>query len=171
MIETITYKGESYPKFQAEGFAAKFAFPYALQVCHGTGYDIGPNRPEWKFPGAIAVDPAIDPAFDAMHLPEGKVDYVFSSHCGEHLSNYVEALDYWHTKMKIGATLFLYLPDYSQVYWRPWNNRKHVHVLSPQIIRDYLTGDDRGNKWTKIFVSGVDLNNSFMAMAQKHNDA
>jgi hypothetical protein len=23
------------------------------------------------------------------------------------------------------GTLFLYLPDYSQEYWRPWNNKKH----------------------------------------------
>lgn len=168
MIETITYKGEQYPKFQAEGFAAKFAFPYAKEVCKGLrGYDIGFNRPEWKYPGAIGIDPAVDPTFDAMHLPVDPVDWIFSSHCIEHLPNWVDALNYWHTKMKIGATLFLYLPHPSQKYWMPFANRKHIHSFPPELIRDYLLD---GNKWRNVFVSGVDLNNSFMAMAQKYND-
>jgi hypothetical protein len=59
--------------------------------------------------------------------------------------------------------LFLYLPDYSQEYWRPWNNRKHKNIFSQQIIKDYLL--QRGYK--NIFISGVDLNNSFMVMCEK----
>lgn len=167
MIRTITHNSNSYPAFQAEGFAAKFAIPFAQQVCEGFGYDIGCNRTEWAYidkhgMGAIPIDPEFHTAYDAYCLPEAKVDYVFSSHCLEHLPDWVKAIDYWRTKMKKGGTLFLYLPDYSQSYWRVWSNRKHIHTFTPQMLRDYL--NDRG--WLNVFVSGVDLNNSFMCIAQ-----
>ena len=60
--------------------------------------------------------------------------------------------------------MFLYLPDYSQEYWRPWNNRKHVNIFTPQIIEDYMV--DRG--YTDIFKSSIDLNNAFMIMGKKN---
>jgi predicted SAM-dependent methyltransferase len=91
------------------------------------------------------------------------VDYIFSSHCLEHLPHWVDALDHWSSRLKSGGTLFLYLPHRSQEYWKPWNNRKHVHIFDEEMIRAYLT--DTG--YTKVCVSGVDLNNSFMAMAEK----
>lgn len=188
MIETINYNVKEYPQFQSQGFAAQFAIPFARHVCKGVGLDIGCNREEWKLPGSIAVDPVISIGFDATNLPkhtdlksitfsekeseamrflfksvEFGYDYIFSSHCLEHLPNWVSVLDYWIENIKPGGTLFLYLPDYSQEYWRPWNNRKHLNVLTPVIIRDYFMST---GKLTKIFVSGIDLNNSFIAMAE-----
>lgn len=162
MIETIQFKDHTYPAFQSQGFAAQFAFPFAEKVCKSKGYDIGCNRAEWCFPIAMGIDPLLG-KWDASNLPYTDMDYIFSSHCLEHLPDWVAALDYWQTKLKTGGVLFLYLPHPSQQYWRPWNNRKHIHSLSPEVIKDYLT--DRG--WDKIFVSGCDLNNSFIAMAEK----
>ena len=54
-------------------------------------------------------------------------------------------------------------PDYSQKYWRPWNNRQHNHVFTPEIIRDYMNN----RRYKNVFVSGVDLNNAFMAIGEK----
>lgn len=165
-MELIEYKGNTYPKFQAEGFAAKFAFPYAQQVCKGMGFDVGCNREEWKFPGAVGIDPLVTPEWDALNFPpyfKNQLDYIFSSHCLEHLQNWVDVLDYWTSFLKKGGILFLYLPDYSQVYWRPWNNKKHLNIFTPQIIADYM--EDRGYK--NIFKSGVDLNNAFMIFGEK----
>lgn len=161
MIETITYKGKTYPKFQSEGYASRFAIPYAQKVCKGVGVDIGCNREEWAFPGAHPIDPVIN-EWDAMNIPYNNLDYVFSSHCLEHLNNWVDVLDYWTTKLKSGGVLFLYLPDYSQVYWRPWNNLKHLNIFTPQIIHDYM--EDKGYK--NIFTSGIDLNNAFMVFGE-----
>jgi hypothetical protein len=79
------------------------------------------------------------------------------------LYNWVNVLDYWTSKLKVGGVLFLYLPDYSQEYWKPWNNRKHLNIFSPIIIKDYL--EDRN--YNTIFTSQVDLNNAFMVMAEK----
>jgi predicted SAM-dependent methyltransferase len=164
-METVNFKGHNYPKFQSEGNAAQFAIPYAKHFCKGKGVDVGCNRPEWSFPGSILIDPAINPQYDAMNFsPEAHdLDYIFSSHCLEHLQNWVSVLDYWTYKLKSGGTLFLYLPDYSQEYWRPWNNRKHLNIFTPEIIFDYM--NDNGYK--NIFKSNIDLNNAFMVVGEK----
>ena len=162
-IDTISFKGREYPKFQAEGNAAQFVIPFAKYFCKGEGYDIGCNREEWKFPGSRPIDIVFGDGFDAYNLPEGMVDYIFSSHCLEHLVDWVGALDVWSDKIKEGGSLFLYLPDYSQEYWRPWNNRKHKNIIRPEDIKDYL--EDR--EYKKVFVSGTDLNNSFAVVAER----
>ncbi len=167
-IDVIEYKGASYPKFQTEGNAARFAIPFALNVCKGRGVDVGCKYRHWAFPFSIPIDLEFNEydeenhLLHALNLPSGQFDYIFSSHCIEHIDDWVEVLDYWKTKLVNNGVLFLYLPDYSQIYWRCWNNRKHIHHLSPTILRDYLVDRD----WKNIFVSGIDLNNSFMVMAE-----
>jgi SAM-dependent methyltransferase len=171
MIETIEYKGSVYPKLQAEGFAAQYAFPFAQKFCKGIGFDIGCKKKEWAYPGAWAIDPVIN-YYDAFNLPNDDenylfVDYIFSSHCLEHLNDWVAALDYWAKCLKSGGTLFLYLPnmDY-QHYWQPQNNRKHKHYLNPNILQSYF--NDRIDVWQNDFVTvGMDLNASFYAIAEK----
>lgn len=162
-MELIEFKGSNYPKFQSSGFAARFIFPFALEVCKGKGYDIGCGNIEWALPGSWAIDISHGKEFHALNLPEKGVDYIFSSHCLEHLDNWVTVLGYWTEYLKSGGILFLYLPDYSQKYWRPWNNIKHKNIFTPGIIGDYM----RDNNYTNVFQSGVDLNNSFAAYGQK----
>lgn len=168
-IPLIEFKYAIYPVFQAEGNAAQFAIPYAKKVCKGCGVDVGAGQLEWAFPGAIIIDPKIADfgyPVDALHFPRiispGSLDYVFSSHCLEHIPDWVRVLDYWKTFLKPGGVMFLYLPDFSQVYWRPWHNCRHLHAFTPEIIATYF----RENAFRHIFVSGVDLNNSFMVMAE-----
>lgn len=164
MIELTTFKSQKYPSFQAQGNAAQFAIPFAKHVCKGLGVDVGCSKSEWAFPGSILIDPAIN-EYDALNFPENanNLDYVFSSHCLEHLSNWVDVLDYWTSKLRSGGVMFLYLPDYSQHYWRPWNNRKHLNIFTPEIVTDYM----EHKNYINIFRSGVDLNNAFMIMGEK----
>jgi len=159
-METINYKGEIYPIFQTKGNASQFAIPFAKHFCKGKGYDIGFCKEEWKLPEAIGIDETLNNGFNASNLPESNVDYIFSSHCLEHVSDWTETLDYWIKTIKSDGVLFLYLPDISQKYWRPWHNRRHRHCFTPEIIRTFLV--DRNCK--NIFVSGIDLNNSFMVV-------
>lgn len=164
MIDTIEYKGTMYPLFQASGFAARFAFPFAKEVCRGVGYDIGCNRSEWCLPGAIPIDIAIKDEWEAMNLPPQMVDFIFSSHCLEHLPNWVDALDYWIEHLKSGGVMYLYLPHRSQIYWLPINNRKHIHYFDEKIIEQYFINSGKiGN----MFISGHDLNNSFHVIIDK----
>lgn len=104
-------------------------------------------------------------SYSAQHLPDGQVDYIFSSHCLEHLNKWVNVLNYWYEKIKPGGKIFLYLPDFSQKYWRGWHNTKHVNMFTPEIIKTYFT--DQPEMWENVFCSGVDLNNSFTCIAQK----
>jgi SAM-dependent methyltransferase len=184
-IETIHFAGKKYPKFQSEGFAARWVFPFAMEVCKGFGYDIGCNRLAWCLPNSVPIDPQINYTSDevkqwfsnrtkllhainsrptdAFNLPWGNIDYIFSSHCLEHLPNWISALEYWKSMLVSKGVLFLYLPHPDQEYWSPWNNRKHIHILYPKDIYNYLNAGG----WTNIFVSERDLNHSFVAMAER----
>lgn len=173
-IETIPFRGKQYPKFQSEGFAAKFAFPFANELCKGQGLDVGCNREEWALKShcdrtVTIIDPEINKDFHATNLPVnefsdcGKWDFIFSSHCLEHVPNWTETLLYWRDKLKTGGVLFLYLPHYSQEYWRTWSNKKHIHNLQPEVMKDFF----EFTQWSKSFVTGPDLNNSFYAIAEK----
>lgn len=165
-MEIIEFKGDMYPKFQTNGNAARFCRPFALEVCKGTGFDIGYCKDEWKFPGAIGIEPSIEPEFHAMNLPNVQVDYIHSSHMLEHyVGNWSEVLKYWHSKLRTGGILFLYLPDFSQKYWRVWNNTKHVHTFTPEILKAYF--EDNQEMWNVSCVSGVDAYNAFTVIAEK----
>jgi len=163
MIETIEFKGKTYPKFQSIGHASQFAIPFAKHVCKGVGVDIGCMKEEWSFQGSIPVDLSFNDGFHALNLPQNELDYIFSSHCLEHILDWVTVMDYWYENLKTGGVLFLYLPDYSQEYWKPWNNRKHFNIFTPEIVYDYMK--DKGYK--NIFKSGIDLNNAFMIFGEK----
>ena len=158
----IEHDNNKYPAFQAEGNAAQFALPFASHLCKGEGVDIGCNREEWKLPGAHPVDPVMN-GYNANNFPYKDLDYIFSSHCLEHLDDWVGTMDYWTSKLKEGGVMFLYLPHYSQTYWRPWNNRKHVNILQPEYLADYFDARGYDTHWT----TGPDLNNAFYAVGIK----
>ena len=162
-MQVIEYKGKNYPEFQCRGNASQFAIPFAKHFCKGKGLDIGCMKTEWAFPGATPIDLEFDDPWHADHLPPEKVDYIFSSHCLEHVEDWVATLLYWTSAIKGGGTLFLYLPHYDQEYWRPWNNRKHRHAFTPEIIVDFMS--DVG--YSNIFSSQRDLNHSFIVVGEK----
>jgi|TARA_Y100000389_G_C17467722_1_gene527199 predicted SAM-dependent methyltransferase len=163
-MKIVKHDNNIYPEFQTNGNAARFAMPFAKEMLSGNGLDIGCMKPEWAFPGAKMIDLKIDDEWDAFNLPDEKYDYIFSSHCVEHLCDWVGALDYWKDHLREGGIMFLYLPDYSQTYWRPWNNRKHMNILTPEYLKDYFTARNFSNI---LVSSGADLYNAFYAVAQK----
>jgi hypothetical protein len=164
MLSTIVHDENLYLKLQTNGNAARFTMPFASEILSGEGLDIGCNRPEWAFPGAKMIDLEMDDEWEAFNLPEKEYDYIFSSHCLEHINDWIGALDYWTTRLKKGGIMYLYLPHYSQTYWRPWNNRKHVNILQPQYLRDYFNA----RNYSKVLVTdGPDLYNAFTCVAEK----
>lgn len=168
-IETIEFNGKDYPLLQSEGFASQYSFVFAKKFLDPVGviYDIGFSNPEWQYPGSIGIDINTKDRYDAMNLPPIQADGIYSSHCLEHLPNYVAALNYWWLKLKPGGVLFLYLPNCEyQEYWRPFFNKKHLHLLSPHLIELYFRSCK--NMWNKYFVTeGYDLNGSFYCVAEK----
>jgi hypothetical protein len=163
------YKYNEYLTIQKEGFAAQYTFPFAQKLCIGNGLDVGCNRKEWSLPGSVPLYFSFKNGYHAMNLPSNinrddrNWDYIFSSHCLEHLNDWTGVLDYWWHNIKDGGIIYLYIPDYSQEYWRTWNNRKHVNNLRPNELKDYF--HHKGCQ--KVFVSQVDLYNSFTVVAFK----
>ena len=162
-MELIKYQNKKYPKLQSIGNASQFAIPYAKHFCIGKGVDIGCMKKEWAFPGAIPIDISFNDGFNALNLPDKKLDYIFSSHCLEHTPNWIEVLEYWYTCIRKGGVIFLYLPSYKQRYWRPWNNRKHVNIFTPKIIKDWM----KHKRFRNVFTGERDLNYSFMIVGEK----
>lgn len=122
------YRGRIYPSYLRDGNACRFVAPIAEHFCRGHGLDVGAGR--WPLPGAIPVE--LQQGGDAMNLPAGEFDYVFSSHCLEHLPNPVAALEHWRSRLKPGGVLCLYLPHPDMTYWLPQHCRKHLHSWAPR---------------------------------------
>lgn len=164
-MEYVEFNQVKYPFFQSEGNASQFALPFAEHFCKGVGVDVGFCKNEWKFPGAIGADIGDDSnKYHALDLPHS-LDYIYSSHCLEHLPNWVQVIEYWASKLRVGGVLFLYLPHRDQEYWNPWNNRKHLHVLDSKMVSDCM----KKLGFLDIIYSERDLNHSFMVVGEKGN--
>lgn len=129
------YRGNRYPRYIKHGNACQFIAATARQFCAGRGLDVGAGK--WPLKGAIPVD--LVSGGDAMNLPKGRFDYIFSSHALEHLSDPVGAIEHWKTRLRPGGWLFLYLPHPDMEYWLPQFNRKHRHAWRPADMAKMLT--------------------------------
>lgn len=129
-------RGRTYPEYLKHGTACQFIAPMAAKFCRGVGVDVGAS--EWPLAGALPIE--LRHGQDAMQLPARQLDYVFSSHCLEHLVNPVAAIEHWRDCLKPGGVLFLYLPHPDMEYWLPQNCRKHLHTWTPEqmakLVRD-----------------------------------
>lgn len=130
------YKGALYPGYLNKGDAAAWVAGVASAYCRGKGLDIGAGK--WPLKGAIPVqDTPGENAYRLDRFKDGSLDFVFSSHCLEHLERWPEALRLWTSKLKPGGTLFLYLPHESMLLWRPgapWVNDAHKWIPTPEAV-------------------------------------
>lgn len=100
----VSFKGESFKaraRRSKEGFFDKF--------CTGNGLDIGFGGD----PICSEVDGWDFCNGDAQFLqgvPDQKYDFVYSSHCLEHMGNPYVALRSWWRVVKVGGYLILYIP-------------------------------------------------------------
>jgi SAM-dependent methyltransferase len=135
------YGGEFYPDYLTVGGNSFAIRRTALKYCKGKGLDIGASF--WPLPGSTPIDTESGPgiANKLKDVPTDSQDYVFSSHCLEHIENWKEALDQWIMKIKPGGLLFLYLPHPSCKLWTQSNPQvSAVHRWEPEpgIVCDAL---------------------------------
>lgn len=134
------YRGELYPDYLTHGDAASNIVEHAKLFCVGSGIDIGANQ--WPFPGAIPIDDrGRENAYSLDRFADGGLDFVFSSHCLEHLALWKDALRLWIRKLKPGGVLFLYLPHESCALWRPgapWVGGAHKWSPTWQVLVPFL---------------------------------
>ena len=93
-MDTVKFNDKEYLSIQTNGNAARFTLPFAQEILSGKGLDIGCSKKEWAFPGSTPIDIVFDDPYDAMNLPDEMYNYIFSSHCLEHLNDWVGVLDY-----------------------------------------------------------------------------
>ena len=163
---SFEYRNKRYPLFVKEGNHTQYILPFAQKICNGKGIDIGCAKESWAFPGADKCDLTLkSPWDDATKIPveDEHYDFVFSSHCLEHLDDYYAGLEEWTRILKKGGILFLYLPSVECEYWRPANNRKHKHILYAKDI-EY---DLRTLGIDDVFTSNVDLAYSYAVYGVK----
>jgi SAM-dependent methyltransferase len=124
-----------YPDFLNRGSAITAILGKALLQCRGRGLDVGSSQ--WPLPGAIPIaSPAERGAF-----AEGPFDYIFSSHCLEHIEAWQEELRIWEGALRPGGTLFLYLPHPMMERWRPggsWVGDEHKWSPDPVALVRHL---------------------------------
>lgn len=142
-MNLVDFRGKQYPEFITKGNHSRFIMPVAKEVLKGKylGVDIGCKYKEWAYPGAILVDIDFDDEFHANHVPfHGTLEYIFSSHCLEHIEGWENTLSYWHSSLANNGILFLYLPDTYCEYWdtRFMPTERHVNNLNPRAIEQEM---------------------------------
>ncbi|MEW5950886.1 MAG: methyltransferase domain-containing protein [Elusimicrobiota bacterium] len=135
-----SYKGYIYPQYLNKGNAVSFIKNKALKYCVGKGLDIGAGS--WPLPGAIPVrDEELLNAYKLDIFEDGSLDYVFSSHCIEHLKYWKKALKLWVKKIKKGGIIFIYAPHKSMKLWlplSPWVGEDHKWSPDFLILKEFL---------------------------------
>ena len=142
-MNILTFRDKDYPEFISKGNHARFILPVAKEIIGDRilGVDVGCKYPEWSYPGSICVDLSFDDGYHATNLPHyGNLDYIFSSHCLEHIENWEYTVEYWYSALRKGGMLFLYLPHTDNEYWdvRFMPTKRHINNFIPAIVANKL---------------------------------
>lgn len=165
------YNSKFYPDYLTVGGASHVIFHQALNFCQGQGIDVGAGL--WPLTGAIPVDIWRGSGMKrtVSDFKDNSLDYVFSSHCLEHIENWQEALGEWIKKLKTGGILFLYLPHHDCAIWHPGSpfvGDGHKWIPTPEIIKQ--TMQELGCELIQ-FDDGPDAMQSFYACGRKQGES
>jgi SAM-dependent methyltransferase len=139
------YRGNYYPDYLTVGGASPAIYSTAVKHCQGKGADIGAGL--WPLAGAIPVDLArgAGSGQNISDFGECSLDYVFSSHCLEHIEDWRSSLVDWLKRLKPGGIIFLYLPHPECAIWQPGSpfvGDGHKWIPTPEIIKLALSNQD-----------------------------
>lgn len=101
--------------------------PREREWLKGDGLDIGCG-PDPIVPGVRAFDVGDGDANEILHHVSGSFDFVFSSHCLEHMRDPADALRQWWQLVRPGGLLIVIVPDedlYEQGYFPSLFNSDH----------------------------------------------
>lgn len=122
-------------------FKDKIKSGFFRKYMSGKGLDIGfagyGTGAKPILPGAIGVDTNY-PGYDGNRLPfdDNSQDYIYSSHCLEHIENHYLALSQWHRVTKVGGYIVIVVPHqylYEKQADKPsrWNT-DHKNFYTPR---------------------------------------
>jgi ubiquinone/menaquinone biosynthesis C-methylase UbiE len=129
-------KSKLYSDYLKRGNMSQAVKSLAEKYCLGNGVDVGANN--WPILGARIVEEKKEENAYVIKEHNDSLDFVFSSHCLEHLKNWEKALKEWHRVLKSGGIIFLYLPHSSCEMWLPGVNKYHKWSPEPKIVSEFL---------------------------------
>lgn len=168
--EMVDVGDNKYPAYLNKGNANQFIAHIATRYCIGRGLDIGAGRWPVKLHHGMAIPVDFGQEInDGVTLPgvaPNSQDFIFSSHCLEHLTEWQNALARWFEVLRPGGRLLLFLPHPNFKPWTPGGCWVSGHMWAPE--HDSLCKFLQ----TKGFVieasnPGPDLYQSFHIVAQK----
>lgn len=130
------YRSKSYPSYLSVGDAASFCAEDAAFYCSGKGVDIGAGS--YPFGNSRAIDNSINENALSICEQDASLDYVFSSHCLEHLhpSDYKLFFEESYRVLKPKGIFYLYLPTTVARLWSPEVLPAHINIpLGRQIAQ------------------------------------
>ena len=116
----------------------------------GDGIDIGCGDDSLIIPSGT-VRPWDRQDGDAQYLasvPDATFDFVYSSHCLEHMVEVPVSIANWRRVLKPGGFLYVVVPDYvlyEKATWPSRYNTDHKHTFSTDLSRAIV---GRQNHWT-----------------------
>ena len=127
---------------QTVGSGLRWIYRLARHLCKGKGLDVGPfgvtrgGKRYPGFPGATPVDirlPGTGSATDLSQYKDESQQYVFSSHCLEHVDDPEKAMSESFRVLRPNGVLFLYLPFPGHKGWDPdvFPGVRHEHWWQP----------------------------------------
>ena len=109
----------------------------------GKGIDIGSGDDCLKIPeGTVRPWDVADGDAQLMSgLPDNEFDFVYSSHCLEHMRDVPETLRNWTRILRPGGHLYFVVPDYilyEKMTWPSMYNTDHKQSFSFLITREHV---------------------------------
>lgn len=144
----------------------------------GTGLDIGyaGYTPGVLpiLPSAIGVDTGY-PGYDGITLPfaNESQDYVYSSHCLEHIEDEVNAIRDWSRVLKIGGYMVIVVP-HKYLYEKKENlpsrwNRDHKKFYTPASLLTEVETALEPNLYRVVLLEDGDKGFDYSIPAEKHS--
>jgi len=123
----------------------------------GKGIDVGAGIDPLFVPHGevVSFDRKDGDAQDLSSIPDGTLDFVYSSHCLEDLKDIEAALSNWIRVLRPGGILYVVVPDWELYEHRSWPSRfnaSHRHTFSLSVTREEV---GRSNHWGLAEVSEI----------------
>jgi len=118
---------------------------FEISILKGDGLDIGAG-PDPISINALAFDISYGDANRADEYFDRQFDFIFSSHCLEHMHNPVDAFKRWWSLVKKGGYMIIIVPDedlYEQGYWPSIFNDDHKFTFTI----------DKSNSWSPVSIN------------------
>jgi len=130
-------KSKFYPNYLKRGNMSQGIKSLAEKYCLGKGVDVGASN--WPISGSRVIENKKEENAYIIKEQDNSLDFVFSSHCLEHLDKWQDALKEWYRVLKHEGVLVLYLPHPSCEMWLPEVNKYHKWSPEPKVIEEFLS--------------------------------